>query len=52
MLWVQRHASDPDFSRSHRMRLAKNSERFWARLAARAWALAEQARLEYEREAA
>ena len=51
-VWVQRWAGDPDMVRSQRMRLAKGSERFWAKLAARAWKLAEAARLEYEREAA
>lgn len=52
MIWAQRHASDPDFARSHRMRAAKQAERRFARLAAWAWQRAEQARLWYEQERA
>lgn len=52
MVWAQRAASDPDFGREQRMRAAKTSERMLARLAARAWRLAERARREYEQESA
>jgi|HubBroStandDraft_3_1064219.scaffolds.fasta_scaffold132622_2 hypothetical protein len=52
MVWAQRAAGDPDFYRSQRMRAAKASERILARLAARAWRLAEAARREYDRESA
>jgi hypothetical protein len=48
MVWAQRAASDPDFGRTQKMAAAKTSERFLARLAARAWKLAERARLAYE----
>lgn len=51
-VWIERHSSDPDFFRAHRMRAAKASERFWARVAAASWRLAERARVEYERESA
>lgn len=51
-VWVERHGSDPDFFRGHRMRAAKISERFWAKTAAACWRLAERARVEYERDSA
>ena len=51
-VWVERHGSDPDFFRAHRMRAAKVSERFWAKSAAACWRLAERARVEYERDSA
>jgi hypothetical protein len=52
MIGAQRAASDPDFYRTARMRAAKASERILARLAARAWKLAESARRDYESESA
>lgn len=52
MVAAQRAAGDPDFYRSQRMKAAKASERLLARLAARAWKLAEAARREYESESA
>jgi hypothetical protein len=48
MVWAQRAASDPDFGRTQLMAAAKGSERLMARVAARAWKLAERARLAYE----
>ena len=52
MVWVQRHAADPDWFRSQRMRSAKVSERLLARLAGWSWQRAERARLAYESERA
>jgi hypothetical protein len=52
MVWAQRAASDPDFGRTQRMAAAKGSERLLARLAARAWKLAERARVAYESDSA
>jgi hypothetical protein len=52
MVWAQRAASDPDFGRTQRMAAAKGSERIFARLAARAWKLAERARVAYESDSA
>lgn len=52
MVWAQRASSDPDFHRAARMRAAKAGERAAARLAARAWRLAERARRSYERDTA
>jgi hypothetical protein len=48
MVWAQRHAADPDAARTIRMRGAKSSERWFARLAAWSWHQAEAARLRYE----
>jgi hypothetical protein len=45
---AQRRASDPDFTRTWRMRAAKQAERGWACAAGWAWRRAEQFRVEYE----
>jgi len=52
MVWAQRASSDPDFARRARMRAARQGERLAGRVAARAWQLAERARLAYERDQA
>ena len=52
MVAAPRAAGDPDFYRSQRMKAAKASDWLLARLAARAWKLAEAARREYESESA
>jgi hypothetical protein len=51
-VWAQRWATDPDMSRTTRMRAVKHAERGWARLAGWAWRRAEHARLAYERDSA
>jgi len=51
-VWAQRQATDPDLSRTTRMRASKGLERGWARLAGWAWRQAERARLAYERDSA
>lgn len=51
-VWVERKLSGPDAERQAKMAAAKGMERAAARVAARAWALAERARLAYERERA
>lgn len=45
---AQRHASEPDFTRSWRMRWAKKCERGWANVAGWSWRRAERFRVEYE----
>jgi hypothetical protein len=50
LIWVERKASDPDAWRTVKMRAAKTAERFCAQTAGEWWALAERARLAYERE--
>lgn len=51
-VWAQRHASDPDATRTIRMRASKGGERFYARLAGWAWRQAERARQAYEQDSA
>jgi hypothetical protein len=50
LVWLERKASDPDAWRTAKMRAAKGAERFCARSAGEWWALAERARVAYERE--
>jgi hypothetical protein len=52
MAYAQRHATDPDMMRTHKMRASKRAERSWARIAAWSWARAEEARRAYERDCA
>ena len=52
MVAAQRAAGNPDFYRGLRMRWAKAVERTLARVAARSWAGAEQARRWYEDDSA
>jgi hypothetical protein len=51
-VWANRVAAAPDFARSQRMQATKQAEKAWARLAAWAWARAEQARVAYEKDRA